>query len=70
MYDEGISRAANVLDVAEAQGIIKKLGTWYAYGEDKIGQGKENARVFLKENKRVLEKVEKEVLAQMAGAKP
>ncbi len=63
MYDEGISRSACVLDVAETQGIVKKMGTWYAYGDDKLGQGKENVRLFLKENPNVLNKLEKEVIA-------
>jgi recombination protein RecA len=65
MYDEGISRAANILDIAELKGVVKKVGTWYAYGEEKIGQGKENARLFLKENPKILGKMEKEVLAQV-----
>ncbi|UCD55309.1 MAG: DNA recombination/repair protein RecA, partial [Candidatus Omnitrophota bacterium] len=63
MYDEGISKAANMLDFAEGRGIVKKVGTWYAYGEDKLGQGKENARLFLKENPKILGKIEKEVMA-------
>lgn len=63
MYDEGISKSANILDIAEARGVVKKVGTWYAYGEEKLGQGKENARVFLKENPKILNKLEKEVLA-------
>ena len=62
MYDEGISKAAGVLDMAEKNGILKKVGTWYTYGEEKMGQGKENARIFLKENPKVLDKMEKEVL--------
>ncbi len=66
MYDEGISKAAGVLDMAEKSGVVKKVGAWYAYGEDKIGQGKENTRLFLKENPNVLNKMEKEVLG---GAK-
>ena len=67
MYDEGISKAANILDVAEGRGIIKKVGTWYAYGEEKLGQGKENARLFLKENPRVLDKIEKEVMVGISA---
>jgi len=63
MYDEGISRASSVLDIAEARGVVKKIGTWYAYGEEKLGQGKENVRIFLKENPKVLGKLEKEVMA-------
>ncbi len=69
MYDEGISKAANVLDMAEKSGIVKKIGAWYAYGEEKIGQGKENARIFLKENSGVLNKMEKEVLEGLKGDK-
>lgn len=61
MYDEGISRAGGVLDLAENMGVIKKIGNWIAYGEEKIGQGKENARLYLKENPKVLEQLEKEV---------
>ena len=67
MYDEGISRAANVLDIAETKGIIKKVGSWYAYGEEKIGQGKENTRIYLKENKAILNKIEKEVISETVG---
>ncbi|MBN1353378.1 MAG: DNA recombination/repair protein RecA, partial [Candidatus Omnitrophica bacterium] len=62
MYDEGISRAASVLDMGESKGVVKKVGNWYAYGEEKIGQGKENARIFLKENAKILDKIEKEVI--------
>ncbi len=62
MFDEGISRASSVIDLAEACGIVKKSGTWYAFGEERIGQGKENTRVFLKENPKLLNQIEKEVL--------
>jgi len=67
MYDEGISKASDMLDMAETQGVIKKVGTWYAYGEEKIGQGKENARLFLKANPKIMEKLEKEVTASLKG---
>ncbi|MFH1790767.1 MAG: recombinase RecA [Candidatus Omnitrophota bacterium] len=61
MYDEGISRSANILDIAEVQGIVKKIGNWLSYEDEKIGQGKENARKFLRENPKILDKMEKEV---------
>jgi recombination protein RecA len=61
MFDEGISRAGSILDMAETLAIISKSGTWLTYGEDKLGQGKENARVYLKENPKILEKLEKEI---------
>jgi recombination protein RecA len=62
MFDEGISRSGSVLDMAETYGVTQKSGSWVIYGEDKLGQGKENARVFLKENPKVMAKIEKEVL--------
>jgi len=69
MYDEGISRSGNVLDLAETHGIVKRVGNWLSYGEDKIGQGKENARTFLKENPKILDKIEKEVRQQLEQKK-
>lgn len=60
-YDEGISRQSSVLDAGERHGVLKKSGAWFIYGEEKIGQGKENAREYLKQNPKVLEKIEKEV---------
>jgi len=65
MYDEGISRAGTVLDIAESMEIIKKTGTWLTYGDEKLGQGKENARLYLKENPKLLEKLEKEIKGKM-----
>ncbi len=62
MFDEGISKAGSVLDMGETLGILKKSGTWLIYGEEKLGQGKENARVYLKENPGVLAKIEKEII--------
>jgi len=62
MYDEGISKSGSVLDMGELLGVLTKSGAWILHGEEKLGQGKENARVFLKENPRVLAKIEKEVL--------
>ncbi|MDD5137040.1 MAG: recombinase RecA, partial [Candidatus Omnitrophica bacterium] len=62
MFDEGISKSGSVLDMAETYGVTKKSGAWVLYGEDKLGQGKENARVFLKDNPKVMARIEKEVL--------
>ncbi len=61
MYDEGISKAGSVLDIAESLGILQKSGAWLLYGEEKLGQGKENARTYLKENPRVTTKLEREI---------
>ncbi|MBL7072490.1 MAG: recombinase RecA [Candidatus Omnitrophica bacterium] len=61
LFDEGISRSSSIIDIAESAGVIKKSGTWLSYGDEKIGQGKENARLFLKENTKIMEKIEGEV---------
>ena len=61
MYDEGISRTSSILDTAEALGVLQKSGSWLLYGEEKLGQGKENAKVYLKENPRTLAKIEREI---------
>ncbi|MCX5686642.1 MAG: recombinase RecA [Candidatus Omnitrophica bacterium] len=61
MYDEGISKSGSILDMAETLGVTQKSGAWVLYGEEKLGQGKENARVFLRENPKVLAKIEKEI---------
>ncbi|CAN5864292.1 recombinase RecA [soil metagenome] len=50
LYGEGVSRAGEVVDLGVAGGIIEKTGAWYSYGGERIGQGKENARTFLKEH--------------------
>ncbi|MDO5569342.1 MAG: recombinase RecA [bacterium] len=61
MYGEGISKVGELVDLASDNGIIEKSGAWYAYNGNKIGQGKENAKLFLKENPTVLEEVENKV---------
>jgi len=61
MYGEGISREGDLLDLAANQNILEKSGAWYSYKGERIGQGRENARQFLKENKEVTAKLEAEV---------
>jgi recombination protein RecA len=68
MFDEGISKSGSVLDMGETLGVLKKSGAWLLYGEEKLGQGKENARIYLKDNPRVLEKIEKDIVE--AAARP
>jgi recombination protein RecA len=50
LYNEGISKEGELLDIGVAQGIVDKSGAWYSYNKDRIGQGKDNARQFLREN--------------------
>jgi len=67
LFDEGISRSSSLIDIAEEMGVIKKSGTWLSFGDEKIGQGKENARMFLKENVKMLNSIELEVKKVLAS---
>ena len=61
MYAEGISVVSLVLDIAAESGIIDKSGAWYSYGSQRIGQGRENAKMFLKDNPALMAEVEEKV---------
>jgi recombination protein RecA len=61
IYGEGISREGDVLDLAVANNIVEKSGAWYSYSGERIGQGRENTRGFLKENKDIFAKIDSEV---------
>jgi recombination protein RecA len=61
MYAEGISHASLVLDIAAESGIIDKSGAWYSYGSQRIGQGREYAKMYLKDNPALLAEVEEKV---------
>ena len=61
MFGQGISREGDILDLAANDGIVIKSGAWYAYNDSKIGQGRENAKVFLKENPDILAEIEVKV---------
>lgn len=61
MFGRGISREGDVLDLASNLGIVQKSGAWFAYNDSKIGQGRENAKTYLRENPEVLNDVEQKV---------
>ena len=67
MYNEGISKAGDILDLAVEKNLIEKAGAWYSYKGDKIAQGREATKDFLKEHPKILEELEKEI---RAGAAP
>jgi len=66
MYDEGISIAGEVLDMAVENALIDKSGAWYSYGDERIGQGRENSKRFLKENPDILDELRNRLL-EMKG---
>ena len=61
MFGQGISREGDVLDLAANENIIIKSGAWYAYNDAKIGQGRENAKLFLRDNPDIFAEVDKKV---------
>ncbi len=68
LYGEGISRTGDVLDLAVDKGIVDKSGAWFSYNKERIGQGRENSRQFLKENPAMLAEIETKLLALVAPA--
>ena len=65
LYGEGISRHGELLDYGVAHGIVEKSGAWYGYGTDRIGQGRDNARNFLKEHPETADEIESALRARM-----
>ncbi|MDY7034367.1 MAG: recombinase RecA [Thermodesulfobacteriota bacterium] len=62
MYGEGISKEGDLLDVATSVNLVEKSGAWYSYGEERIGQGRENTKLFLKEHPEIADEIKKRVL--------
>ncbi len=62
LFGKGISRTGDVLDLGVEAGIIQKSGAWYSYGEERVGQGRDNARNFLEEHPDILEAIERKLL--------
>jgi recombination protein RecA len=63
MYGEGISKMGELIDLGVAAGVVDKSGSWFSYGDERIGQGRENAKSFLRENKRVALDIEDKIRA-------
>ena len=63
LYGEGISREGEIVELGVAHKLVEKSGSWYAYNGEKIGQGKDNAREFLKNNPQIAEDIEAKVRA-------
>jgi len=66
MYNEGISREGNILDVAVEMDIVRKSGAWFYLGEDRLGQGRENAKQFLRDNPALADEIERLIRASAA----
>jgi recombination protein RecA len=74
MYGEGISREGDLLDLASERGLVHKSGAWYAYQEERIGQGRENAKKYLKEHPELTAAIEQQLRQSLGltrvGAEP
>ena len=68
IFDEGISKEGELVDLATQHGIIRRAGAWYSFGEERIGQGRDNVRLFLKENPEIAEKIETDVREKLGVA--
>ncbi|MDR1800148.1 MAG: recombinase RecA [Bifidobacteriaceae bacterium] len=65
LYGQGISREGGLIDLGVEHGIVRKSGAWFTYGQDQLGQGKENARAFLKDNPQLADEIEAKILAHL-----
>ena len=65
IYGLGISREGSLIDMGVENGIVRKAGAWFTYEADQLGQGKENARTFLKNNPKMADEIEKRILAKL-----
>jgi recombination protein RecA len=68
LYGEGISKAGDILDLGVEHKMVEKSGTWYAYGDQRLGQGKENARQYLKDNPKLMEEIEAKLRSKLGFA--
>jgi recombination protein RecA len=70
LYGEGISREGELIELGVSHNLVDKSGAWYSYGDDRIGQGKETARQFLKDNPEMAADIEQKLRAEMMPARP
>ena len=69
LYGEGISREGEIIDLGVREGIVEKAGAWYSYNGERIGQGKDNVRIFLKEDTKIAEEIEAKLRAKLLPPK-
>ena len=65
LYNEGISRESEIINLGAELGLIEKSGAWYSHKGEKIGQGKDNVRVYLKENPQLAAELEQQIRAEL-----
>ena len=68
MFNEGISRVGSIVDLGTELNVLRKSGAFYSYGDQRLGQGRENVKEFLKANPEVSDEIEAEIRSVMSGA--
>ena len=68
-YGEGVSKESELIDLGVKYNIIDKAGAWYSFGSERIGQGKENSRIFLRDNPDIAQEVEEKIIAITQGSR-
>jgi len=63
IYGEGISKMGEIIDLGVSAGLVEKSGSWYSYGDERIGQGRENVKTFLKDNPKIALELEDKIRA-------
>jgi recombination protein RecA len=69
LYDQGISKEGELIDIGSESGIVEKMGAWYSFNKDRIGQGKDNARQYLREHPEVADEIEKRIREKTVALK-
>jgi len=67
LYGQGISREGELIEMGVKEGLVDKAGAWYSYNGERIGQGKDNVRNFLKENPEIAQDIEQQLRARLLG---
>ncbi|MGD0844223.1 MAG: recombinase RecA [Geobacteraceae bacterium] len=70
LYGEGISREGDLLDLAVDKGLVEKSGAWFSYGKERIGQGRENSRLYLKDHPEMADEIQTKLLAELGFSRP
>lgn len=70
LYGEGISREGDLLDLAVDKGLVEKSGAWFSYGKERIGQGRENSRLYLKDHPEMANEIQTKLLAELGFSRP
>jgi recombination protein RecA len=70
LYGEGISREGDLLDLAVDKGLVEKSGAWFSYGKERIGQGRENSRLYLKDHPEMADEIQTRLLAELGFSRP